>query len=101
MQTVPFAQLPQVVRQSPSLIVDFSSPSCGPCRQVPPILEQVEAITGVPAVQVNIDQSPQMTQHFRVTSVPTIVVYRRGQEVHRVFGVPAVGSLIAAVRPHA
>lgn len=101
MQTVSFAQLPYVLQQSPLVVVDFTSPSCGPCRNMPPLLEQLHNMTGVRVFQVNIDESPKLTQSYGITTVPTIVVFQRGQEVNRGIGVPTSAQrLVNMVQPY-
>jgi thioredoxin 2 len=70
------------------VVVDLWAPWCGPCRMVSPALAQVatELAGQIKLVKVNVDESPQLQQRFRVQSIPTLLVLRKGQEVARQIG---------------
>ena len=74
------------------VLIEFWAPWCGPCKQLMPVLEQlVGARQGkVAMAKVNIDESPELAQAFRVQSVPMVVALYKGQ--------PVTG--FAGVRPH-
>lgn len=88
------AELPQPV------LIDFWAPWCGPCRMQGPILEQVAASLGDTAVvaKVNVDDEPELASRFGVSSIPTLVVMKRGQVIRRMVGVQPAPVLAAAVQ---
>lgn len=101
MHAVNFTQLPGYLSDRPVVAVYFSSPTCGPCRNMPPLLAQLEKSTGVPLVKVDINDSSQLTQRYGLTSVPTVGFFEYGQEVQRVVGVPPTAArLISAARKY-
>ncbi|HAJ90551.1 MAG TPA: thioredoxin family protein [Rhodospirillaceae bacterium] len=71
------------------VLVEFWAPWCGPCKQLMPVLEQlVGARQGkVAMAKVNIDESPELAQAFRVQSVPMVVALYKGQPVTGFAGV--------------
>lgn len=71
------------------VLIEFWAPWCGPCKQLMPVLEQlVGAREGkVAMAKVNIDQSPELAQAFRVQSVPMVVALYKGQPITGFAGV--------------
>lgn len=65
------------------VIVDFWSPSCGPCKQLTPVLEKIikEQKGKIKLVKLNTEQYPQIPQQLRIQSVPTIFAFVEGQPV--------------------
>jgi putative thioredoxin len=65
------------------ILVDFWSPSCGPCKQLTPVLEQLVGATGgaVKLAKINVDQNSQLAMMFQVQSVPTVFSFYQGQPV--------------------
>jgi thioredoxin 1 len=62
------------------VLVDFSARWCGPCQRLAPTLgDLAEDRRDVKIVTVDIDQSPQLAQTYRVRSVPTLIVFRQGE----------------------
>jgi thioredoxin 1 len=62
------------------VLVDFSARWCGPCQRLAPMLDELaEDRSDVKIVKVDIDQSPQLAQAYRVRSVPTLILFRQGE----------------------
>src|SRR5262245_41773951 len=63
------------------IVVDFWAPWCGPCRAVEPILEQlaVELAGRVEFVKLNIDENPLTAARYDVFSIPTAILFDRGE----------------------
>lgn len=80
-------------------LVDFYADWCGPCRMVAPIIEElaVELKGQVTIAKLDIDTSQNTTSVRQVTSVPTLILFKDGQEVDRVVGVRDKESLKAMV----
>ena len=70
------------------VLVDFYSPTCGPCHLMHPIVERLaERRTGeLMVVRFNIDQAPGVATGFRVHAVPTFLVLHKGVERARTTG---------------
>lgn len=102
MQQIHPSQLAQATANSGVVVIDFFTPTCGPCKQMPPMLEQVERTTGAPAYKVDITQDGmQLATQLGIRSVPTVVIYRGGQEVDRSVGVPPnAQQLVRRVQSH-
>jgi putative thioredoxin len=78
----------QASLQTP-ILVYFTAPWCGPCKQFGPLLEKVvnEAKGRVKLAKVDIDKNPELAQQFRVQSVPMIYIFFQGQPMDAFAGV--------------
>lgn len=81
-------------------LVDFYATWCGPCRMIAPIVEQLaNQLKGkVNVAKLDIDQAQQTTAALQITSVPTIIIFKDGQEVKRVVGVKDLDYLLNLVQ---
>lgn len=77
-----------------TVLVQFHSTKCGPCRAMHPVVEKLAA-AGYPLQQVDVDQQPQYAEQFKVKSLPTFALFTRGREVQRVEGSTNFNDLAA------
>ncbi len=78
------------------LLVDFYAPWCGPCQMMGPVLEKVGAQLKdrIQVVKINTDKYPDLASKHRITSLPTLVVFKNGQPVDRIEGLVRAEQLI-------
>lgn len=62
-----------------TLMVTFSAPWCGPCKDLAPVLAEVSKDQGIALVTVDIEQSPELVVQYGVRGVPTTMLYRDGE----------------------
>lgn len=78
----------KVLKSDKPVMVDFYADWCGPCKLAAPILDELsetekEAVT---ILKINVDENQQTPQKFGVMSIPTIIMYKNGEEVDRLVG---------------
>ena len=79
------------------VVIDFWAPWCGPCRALTPMLEKVAAQYAgkVKVVKVNSDENPELSQAFRVRSIPYVAAIVGGQLADQFMGAQAEGQIKA------
>jgi thioredoxin 1 len=68
------------------LIVDFWADWCGPCLKVAPILDEISSEYNATIVKVHVDENPELSSKYEVSSIPTIMVFEKGIPVKKLVG---------------
>jgi thioredoxin 1 len=89
---------PNVLRNPGPLALDFYGDSCPPCRTLEPRLERIaERYEGrLPVYRVDAERNLPVAESFGVSSLPTVLIFRDGEEVERLDGLIREENLAAA-----
>jgi len=84
-----------------TVVFDFSSPGCAPCRKVPALMNSVlEEITDqdIQVYEINVSETPDLAARYMVLSVPTLIVFKEGRETRRFNSLPSRAKLLDALK---
>ncbi|MGA2330791.1 MAG: thioredoxin [Syntrophales bacterium] len=78
----------EVLKSERPVLVDFWAPWCGPCRAVGPVVEDLaEAYKGrVKVGKINIDDNPKTATTYGVMSIPTLILFNKGDIMDKLIG---------------
>ena len=84
------------------VLIDFWAEWCAPCRAVAPILEEIagENDGRLRVVKLNVDENPDVAKRLNILSIPTLILFARGEERARIVGARAKEQLLRDIEPH-
>jgi thioredoxin 1 len=68
------------------VLIDFWAEWCGPCRMVSPILDEISKEFGLLVGKLNIDENPNKTSEYSISSIPSMVLFKSGKPVKTIVG---------------
>lgn len=82
------------------VLVDFYATWCGPCQMMAPILEQVNVqMQGkLRVVKIDSDKYPVLASRYQIHALPTLVLFKNGQQVERIEGVVSAPQLVQRLK---
>jgi thioredoxin 1 len=92
----------EVLQSEMPVLVDFWAEWCVPCHMVSPVVEEIarDHAQGLKAVKVNVDDNPDTARECNVLSVPTLIMFKGGQEVARVIGARGKEAILREFEHH-
>lgn len=90
-----------VISSDQLVLVDFFATWCQPCKMMHPILEQVKEVLGdrIRIIKVDVDKYGVTASQYGIQSVPTLMLFRRGEVLWRTSGVMQKSELLATIDP--
>ena len=91
----------EVINSNQLVLVDFFATWCQPCKMMHPILEQVKEVLGdrIRIIKVDVDKNDAIANQYRIQSIPTLMLFRQGEQLWRTSGVVRKAKLLATIDP--
>ena len=82
------------------VLVDFYAEWCGPCKMMPPILDQVKEELGdeVKIIKIDVDKNKALADAYAVRGVPTLMIFKNGKLTWRESGVRQANELVGLLK---
>jgi len=84
------------------VLIDFYADWCGPCKALAPILKQVKDEMGnaIKIIKIDVDKNQATASKFQVRGVPTMILFKKGEQLWRQSGVLQKNDIISVIKSH-
>lgn len=92
----------EIINDEKPVLVDFYADWCGPCKTLAPILKNAKAELGdaVKIVKIDVDKNQPLAEKYQVRGVPTLILFKGGQQLWRQSGVVQKTELVQLINSH-
>ena len=97
------ANFAQTLKSDQPVLVDFWAAWCGPCQVLGPVIDELaQETTGQFVVgKLDVDQNSRTAAQHSIRSIPTLIIFKNGQEVDRLMGIQTKAVLKANLAKYA
>ena len=89
----------EVLQSDVPVLVDFWATWCGPCKMLSPIISEIaQQAQGFKVCSLDVDEVPEIAMRYDVNSIPTLIVFKNGQEAKRSVGFVQKPNILAMLQ---
>lgn len=88
-----------IINSEQPVLIDFFAEWCGPCKTQSPILREIASELGekVKVIKIDVDKNPQLAMKYSIQGVPTLMIFKHGQQVFRQSGMMTKPQIYSAL----
>jgi len=96
------ASFSDIINKDNPVLIDFFATWCGPCKAMSPILDDLKKQMGeqVSIVKIDVDKNPGVAAKYQVRGVPTLIIFKSGEQLWRQSGVYSAHDLKAILNQY-
>ena len=90
----------EVLKSELPVLVDFFAVWCGPCQMMAPMIEELakELEKKVKIGKMNVDENPQTAEKYGIMSIPTLILFKKGEAVKTLQGFRSKEDIVKEIR---
>jgi thioredoxin 1 len=92
----------EIIKDNTPVLVDFHADWCGPCKMMAPILKEAKTSLGdaVKIIKIDVDKNEALATKYQVKGVPTLILFKNGEQLWRQSGVMQKDEIIKIIKSH-
>jgi thioredoxin 1 len=90
----------EIIQGETPVLIDFYAEWCAPCKMMPPVLKQVKDTFGdkLKIIKIDTDKNPELSQLLQIRSIPTLMLYNKGEKKWQTSGFMPANQLINSLK---